>query len=152
MNLKDKIKLPESQDELQSIGLDERKVLWERYFTRGSPLIKSLWYKIQCEKMHLKIDLKHITKLNKYSADPDKFVANGHKTKYGVKPGTEIIKTFKGEKYTVQIDSSNRFLYNGREYPTLSGLAQSICGYKVSGYDFFGLNNKNRIRSYEQQG
>ena len=56
--------------------------------------------------------------------------------------GSQIIKTYRGKKYIVNIIAEDKFEYDGEIYKTLSAAAKAICNKKVSGYDFFGLNNK----------
>ena len=68
-----------------------------------------------------------------------------YKTKYNLYPGNEIIKTYRGRQYKVNIAEVNDFIYEGKHYKTLSAIAKEICGIKVSGYDFFGLNNKRAL-------
>jgi hypothetical protein len=144
---KNKIYLPKSYEELSNLSIQELGPIWESYFDIPSKNIKSsmirpLWYKIQCENMNLKFDMKHITKLNRYSLDPEKQIESSYKTKYHIKVGSQIIKTYKCKTYNVLVKDNNAFEYNGEVYKTLSGVAKAICHKKVSGYDFFGLNNK----------
>lgn len=94
-----------------------------------------------------KIEQKHISKLNLYSRDPDACVANSQNTKYHIKPGTQLVKKYKGREYIVTVIAPNQpdvtqFIYADATYKTLSSIATKICGHKVSGYDFFGLNKK----------
>ncbi|NCB49445.1 MAG: DUF2924 domain-containing protein [Alphaproteobacteria bacterium] len=145
--MKDKIYLPKSYEELIALSIEELTPLWKRYFNISVKKLKSamyrpLWYKIQCDNMNLKLDSKHITKLNRYSSDPNKYVENSYKIKYHIKLGSHIIKTYKGKTYNVIVKDKNIFEYNGEIYKTLSAVAKVICHKKVSGYDFFGLNNK----------
>ncbi|MCL2673307.1 MAG: DUF2924 domain-containing protein, partial [Alphaproteobacteria bacterium] len=86
---------------------------------------------------------RHITRLNTYAANPDNCVERARKTKYHLKHGTEIIKTFKGKEHVVRVENTSTYSYQGRKYSNLSAIAMEICGHKVSGYDFFGLMNKS---------
>ncbi|MGL4722350.1 MAG: DUF2924 domain-containing protein [Desulfovibrionaceae bacterium] len=138
-----KKKFSESLEELKKMCPEELQELWNSYFCEGSPLIKTLWYKIMCEKENLSIEQKYITRLNKYAKNPEICVANAYQYKYNLKAGSCIEKTFRGRKYVVKVCENNTFLYNDKEYRTLSAIAKDICGHKVSGNDFFGLNNKN---------
>jgi hypothetical protein len=143
--------------ELQSMGNVKIMELWLRYF-KAQPIIvvqkmiRNLWYKIQCESHNLQIEQKNITRLNRYSTDPDKYVENSYKTKYHIKNGMEITKTFKGQEYKVYVKSSKEFIYNDQTFKTLSAVALAICKKKVSGYDFFGLNNKLYEKSIVEDG
>ena len=69
-----------------------------------------------------------------------------YKTKYNLHVGTEIIKTFRNRQYKVLVADANDFIYDGKHYKSLSAVAKEICGIKVSGYDFFGLNNKRVLK------
>lgn len=151
---KKRIYLPKTVEELKTMKLAYFEILWNRYFNiplrnTKSSMIRPLWYEIQCENMHLKLPQKIITKLNRYSKAPREKVKRAYKVKYTISIGTELIKVFKGKEYKVTAVGESSFLYNNEEYKTLSAVAKEICGKKVSGYDFFGLNNK-RIK-YETE-
>jgi hypothetical protein len=86
---------------------------------------------------------KYTTKLNKYARDPDVYIERARALKYELKPGSIITKTYKGQIFTLRVIDDNRFEYNGETYASLSAAAKAMIGMKVSGTDFFGLNNKN---------
>ncbi|MDR2413244.1 MAG: DUF2924 domain-containing protein [Rickettsiales bacterium] len=48
----------------------------------------------------------------------------------------------KGRDYLVVVESDDCYTYDGNDYKTLSAVAKIITGIKLSGNDFFGLNNK----------
>ena len=137
--------LPESMAQIKMLSSEKLQELWSHYFTGGRPQIKPLWYKIQCERLGQTIEQKHITKLNAYSENPEESVDRSHKTKYHIKAGTQLLKKFKGKEHLVQVNAPDQFAYNGETYKSLSAIAAIICGHKVSGYDFFGFNNKGAI-------
>jgi hypothetical protein len=60
----------DKQEELESSKIQELRanppVIFDQKFFRN------LWFKIQCEIYGIRIEQKHITKLNKYSEDPVK--------------------------------------------------------------------------------
>ena len=85
-----------------------------------------------------------MTKIRKYMKSLDACPARAYQHKYNMMPGTEITKTFRGLEFKVTVADNGDFLYAGKTYKTLSGVALDICGYKVSGADFFGLTNKNK--------
>jgi hypothetical protein len=136
------VELPQSMAALKSLNAKSLRELWSRYFPTGRPQVKPLWFKIQCDLSGQSIEQKHITKLNAYSVDPDTCVDRSNKTKYHIKPGTKLSKKFKGKEYQVLVTAPDQFEYDGTVYKTLSAIATLICGHKVSGYDFFGFNNK----------
>ena len=139
---------PKTYEELQSMSLLDVQDLWRVYFnTEPKPIKKSmfrsLWYEIQCKKLGFKLEQKYITKLNRYASDPNLHIQKSYKTKYDLAMGSQIIKSYKRRKYVVNIIADNKFEYDGEIYKTLSAVAKGICKKKVSGYDFFGLNNKH---------
>lgn len=53
--------------------------------------------------------------------------------------GTEIVRTYKDREYRVT-RLGDRFVYEGRDYPSLSKIAREIIGgAQVNGFAFFGL-------------
>ena len=58
-----------------------------------------------------------------------------------LKPGTRLLKTWRGKTYTVLIGDAG-FIFNDRLYPSLSPIAQEITGTPWSGPRFFGLLSK----------
>lgn len=96
-------------------------------------------YRKQCAMTGQKIAPRHITRLNAYAKNPEAIITKSRKNKYHIKPGTQLIKKYKGMEYIVTVTSPDIFTCNGQTYKTLSAVAQQICGQKVSGYDFFGL-------------
>jgi len=145
--MRKKIYLPKSAEELKGMKRKKQAELWARY--NNSPYerqFRALSYYIACENANLKIERKHLTKLEKYAENPDECMVKVYKTKYNLHPGNEIIKTYRGQEYKVSIAEANDFIYKGQHYKTLSAIAKEICGIKVSGYDFFGLNNKQVLK------
>ncbi|NCB49387.1 MAG: DUF2924 domain-containing protein [Alphaproteobacteria bacterium] len=136
-------KMPGSLEAIKRMGEAELQELWGCYFSGGVPLAKPLWYKIMCEQSSVAIEQRHVTRLNTYAKTPDAYIAKSYKQKYHLKPGSQIEKTFKGKQHLVMVCPDGRFRYNAKYYKTLSAVAFDICGHKVSGNDFFGLNNKN---------
>ncbi|MCD4784868.1 MAG: hypothetical protein K8T10_13720, partial [Candidatus Eremiobacteraeota bacterium] len=68
--MKKKIYLPKTLKELQSLDIDRLKELWMRYFNAPPimtcpGMIRTLWYRIQCENHNLRIKQKNITRLNR---------------------------------------------------------------------------------------
>jgi hypothetical protein len=141
------LNLPQTLEALNALEAEDFKQLWQRYFTipvkfTKSAMLKPLWYEIQCEHRHLKLPQKVITKLNRYSKEVKQQVKRACKVKYTLSTGTDLIKVFKNQEYKVGVIGDNQFLYNQVTYNSLSAVAKVICGKKVSGNDFFGLNNK----------
>lgn len=104
-------------------------------------------YAEQCAGCGVKIEQRHITRLNAYAKNPAEYVARSNKTKYHIKPGTQLLKKYKGREFLVNVTAPDEFVFNGRTYKTLSAIAFEICGHKVSGYDFFGFMTKNKAKN-----
>lgn len=144
--------LPDTLEDLKLLNDDELAKLWAKYLSIPEPMFKKsmyrqLWYKICCDKYNLKIKQKHITKLNRYANNPEQYIEKSHKSNYHLRKGVEIIKAYKNRTYRVVFVNQSQFLYEGKLYKTISSVAKEICGKKVSGYDFFGLNNKNHEKN-----
>ena len=56
-------------------------------------------------------------------------------------PGTQLVREFKGELHEVTV-LDDGFAYRGRQFTSLSKVANVITGAHWSGPAFFGLNNK----------
>ncbi len=59
------------------------------------------------------------------------------------KPGTLLIRRYKGETIQVEV-LTNGFLYLGQRYTSLSAVAKAITGSHCNGYLFFRLNGGQR--------
>lgn len=141
------MKIPETYAELRDMPKEQMPLLWLQIThnpTTLSPknLVRPLWYRIQCTRYKRHLDQKYITRLNKYARAPEEYLKSARKIKYELKLGTLIRKTYKGQLFTLRVIADNRFEYNGKTYPSLSATAYAMIGMKVSGTDFFGLNNK----------
>ena len=61
-------------------------------------------------------------------------------TNIGLSPGTELIRSYRGQTYTVTVQDTG-FEWNGAHYGSLSELATRITGTRRSGPRFFGLKS-----------
>lgn len=135
--------LPKTSAEMKKLSHKKQAELWAKY--SESPYVRqyrALWYYIACDIQNLKIERKYLTKIQKYAENPEECMIKVTKTKYNLIAGSEIIKTFRGIEFNVTVTDNDTFMFNGKTYSTLSAVAKEICGIKVSGPDFFGLNNK----------
>lgn len=55
--------------------------------------------------------------------------------------GSQITRSYKGSIYTVEV-ISNGYLYNGKQYKSLSGIAKAITGKNWNGKVFFGVKDE----------
>ncbi len=76
-----------------------------------------------------------------YKRNPDSFI---DQSSY-LKPGTRFVKIYKGRKHSVTVTSSG-FEYDGKEWSSLSEIANSITGSRWNGWLFFGVKkSKGKI-------
>ena len=68
-----------------------------------------------------------------------------------LKPGTRLLKTWRGKTYTVLISDAG-FIFNDRLFSSLSPIAQEITGTPWSGPRFFGLPSKRAARDLVEAG
>ncbi len=139
------MKIPETLDELKNLTYLQIEELNKHYHIKGTTNYTTqnnyrlLWYKIQCEKFNQKLKIKHKNRLDRYATDPEHYISTSRQTKYSIKTGTQIEKIYKGKQYIITALGNDRYLYNGKEYASISGIAREICGHNVSGYRFFGF-------------
>ena len=56
--------------------------------------------------------------------------------------GSKITRSYKGVVHTVEV-ISNGYLYNGKQYKSLSGIAKAMTGKSWNCKVFFGVKNEN---------
>lgn len=75
-----------------------------------------------------------------YKKNPNFF----DETRISLKPGTRLVKMWKGKKYSV-LTLTDGFEYNDQKYTSLSEIALQITGTRWNGWVFFGLKNKKEV-------
>lgn len=58
-----------------------------------------------------------------------------------IKPGTRLVRSWNGRSLTVQVTETG-FLYEDKEFVSLSAIAREVTGTNWSGPWFFGLHGK----------
>jgi hypothetical protein len=58
-----------------------------------------------------------------------------------IKPGTRLVRSWNGRSLTVQVTETG-FLYEDKEFVSLSAIAREVTGTNWSGPRFFGLHGK----------
>ncbi len=61
-----------------------------------------------------------------------------------LKPGSRLIRAWRGETHEVTVSPDGRFAWRGRRYRSLSNIASSITGTRRNGPAFFGLRDTDR--------
>ena len=119
---------------LPTAGRDELLKLWQENFGRpASPglrrslILPILAYRIQ-ERVY---------------GDPKPQVIKKKEKSQAFKPGTRILREWKGQTHEVLITSSG-FEYKGEIFRTLSPIAKRITGTHWSGPAFFGTKRGSR--------
>ncbi|MDA8636721.1 DUF2924 domain-containing protein [Rhodobacteraceae bacterium] len=84
-----------------------------------------------CNKAHAKL----MSRLKRYEAGNDAIA-----TQTGLSPGTELMRSYSGQTYTVLVRGAG-FEWNGTRYGFLSEIATTIIGSRRSGPKFFGLKS-----------
>ena len=59
------------------------------------------------------------------------------------KPGTELVRQYHGQDVRVRV-GDQCFVWEGREYKSLSAVAKAITGQHLNGRLFFGLTKRKR--------
>jgi hypothetical protein len=133
-------------EEVQGLSQERLEFYWKIFYLTSprnkKAMLRPLWYAIQCERFNLKLEAKHITRLNRYANNPEKYIQKANKNKYNLSEGAEIIKIYKEKEYKVLVKKEDMFEYNGKIYRTLSAVACEITGKHMGGPDFFGLSNR----------
>jgi hypothetical protein len=115
---------------------------------RKQLLIPMLAYKLQEQaygglKPQVKRRLRELAV--RFAADPKQDAAK-LANPARMKPGTRLIRDWKGESHHVTVAESG-FEYQGRVYASLSEIARNITGTRWSGPLFFGLRRAEKLRS-----
>ena len=82
-----------------------------------------------CNKAHAKL----MSRLKRHEAGNDAIA-----THTGFSPGTELMRSYQGQTYTVLVRDTS-VEWNGTRYGSLSEIASLITGSRRSGPKFFGL-------------
>ncbi len=61
-----------------------------------------------------------------------------------LKPGSRLIRAWRGETHEVTVSPDGRFAWQGRRYCSLSNIASSITGTRRNGPAFFGLRDTDK--------
>ncbi|MEW4466327.1 DUF2924 domain-containing protein [Parasphingorhabdus sp. JC815] len=137
-------------EELAAMPPAQLRSIWRDTFRRPAPEIppnllrRSIAWRLQ-ERVHGGLTpsvkkriaqvQKQFTKTNVAGTLPD----------IALKPGTRLVRTWKGESYHVFVGEDG-FEYHGRQYRSLSPIAEEITGAHWSGPRFFGLKKRSGFK------
>lgn len=143
--MRNKCYLPKSWEEIKELSDEKLQFYWDIFYAypmRGRKAkYRPLWYAIQCELLGTKLAEKYITRLNRYAANPEKYIQRAKKKKYSFVIGTMISKTYKGQTYQVTVKGERAYEWEGEVYDNLSAISGKITRGHISGPKFFGLSN-----------
>jgi hypothetical protein len=134
-------------ERIQSLRPDEVRLLWRETFQRDVPkaftrdlLVRTLCWHIQEKTFggHSPAMLKLLAGYAKGRPQGDRLAR--------LKPGTELIREYQGERHTVVITGEG-FRWRGQDYPSLTASARAITGANWTGPRFFGLREEGGRRS-----
>lgn len=124
---------------IQMLKTDAVRSLWRDTFKRDVPkaltrdlLVRTLCWHIQEKALggHDRATLQIFASYAKGRADAQKVRR--------LKPGTEIVREYQGERHTVVVTAEG-FRWRGGDYSSLTAIAQTITGTNWNGPRFFGL-------------
>lgn len=128
---------------IQTLKPDEVRALWRETFRKEVPkaLTRDLLVRTLCWHIQEKAFGGHSPVILKMLAS----YAKGRPGEVGrlrrLKPGTELVREFQGERHTVVITAVG-FRWRGEDYPSLTAIARTITGTNCNGPRFFGLREK----------
>jgi hypothetical protein len=141
--------LTEAIAALQSLTSDDLRQRWEANFKAAPPsrasrefLERSLLYRIQ-EQAFGGLPPRVKKRLQRLQRELQKDPGFAPAPTPTFKPGTRLIRQWKGKVHEVEILESG-FAWGGQHYSSLSRIARTITGTRWSGPVFFGLKKRSQ--------
>ena len=137
--------LAEAVAMLETLSKDDLRDHWHRYYGNPPPkrlgadlLLRGVAYAVQAEaRGGLKPALRR--KLKRLARDLTQNGGAAPIVRLSYKPGTRLVRVWKGETHEVTILEGD-FEWHGQRFDSLSKIAREITGTRWSGPAFFGLN------------
>ena len=124
---------------IQELSLADLRMFWSQTFNKPAPkalsrdmLVRTLAWHIQEQAFG-----GHDRAILKILASYAKGVPGGARARR-LKPGTEIVREYQGERHTVVITGEG-YRWRDGDYPSLTAIARLITGTNWNGPRFFGL-------------
>jgi hypothetical protein len=127
-------------ERIQTLNTGEARSLWQEVFKRPVPkaLTRDLLVRTICWDIQERAFGGHSPAMLRLLAS----YAKGRPAQVDrlkrLKPGTEVVREYQGERHTVVITGEG-FAWRGQTYPSLSAIARAITGSNWNGPRFFGL-------------
>jgi hypothetical protein len=130
-------------ERIQTLKPDEVRALWRETFKRDVPkaLTRDLLVRTICWEIQEKAFGGHSPAMLKILASYAKGRPAEADRLRRLKPGTEIVREYQGERHTVVITGAG-FRWQDRDYPSLTAIARLITGSNWNGPRFFGLREE----------
>ena len=127
-------------ERIRSLGLDEVRALWRATFKKDVPkaLTRDLLVRMLCWHIQEQAFGGHDREILKVLESYSRSRPQGTERQRRLKPGTEIVREYQGERHTVVITAEG-FRWRGGDYPSLTAIARAITGTGWNGPRFFGL-------------
>ena len=128
---------------IQTLKPDEVRALWRDTFKKEVPkaLTRDLLVRTLCWHIQEKAFGGHSPAILKLLASYAKGRTGETNRLRRLKPGTELVREFQGERHTVVI-TADGFRWRDGEYSSLTAIACAITGTNWNGPRFFGLREK----------
>lgn len=128
---------------IQTLKPDEVRALWRDTFKKDVPkaLTRDLLVRTLCWHVQEKSFGGHSPAILELLASYAKGRPSEADRLRRLKPGTELVREFQGERHTVVITAEG-FRWRGEDYPSLTAIARTITGTNWNGPRFFGLREK----------
>jgi hypothetical protein len=125
---------------IQSLKPDEVRALWRDTFEKDVPkaLTRDLLVRALCWHIQEKAFGGHSPAILKLLTSYAKGRPGGGQRLRRLKPGTELVREYQGERHTVVITGEG-FRWGGQDYSSLTAIARTITGSNWNGPRFFGL-------------
>lgn len=131
-------------NELENLSNTEIKAEWRKYYKKEVPqharrhfLLKHIEWQRDAKKYGgLSAKSKNqLARLMQSLRDGRELIPP---TDLNIKSGTKLLREYKGAKHEV-IVAEGRYVYQGRQYKSLSHIARDITGTRWNGKVFFGV-------------
>jgi hypothetical protein len=125
---------------IQALKLDQVRALWRDTFKKDVPKsqTRDLLVRALCWHIQEKAFGGHSTAILKLLASYARGKPKEADRLRRLKPGTEVVREYQGERHTVVI-AADGFRWRDKKYPSLSAIARAITGSNWNGPRFFGL-------------
>jgi hypothetical protein len=132
---------------LMPLTTQELRTAWRRHFKKEAPkgisrdlLLRAIAHDIQ-ERTYGGLSTATLRRLKTMATSLEKTAGRTTETDPGIKPGTQLVRSWRGTTHTVLV-LENGFVYAGERYASLSHIAKVISGLHRSGPAFFGLKRR----------